>query len=263
MTEPVAPTLDVAGLVVRFGGIVALDDVTFRIEPGQVVGIIGPNGAGKTTLFNAICGFIRPDAGLITYRGRPLLGTAPHRLARLGIARTLQGLGLWPGLSVRENVMLGARTPRRFWGSLLASPASSRRERDLADQAVRLLDELGIGAAADAGPAALPYGVQKRVVIARALMANPSLLLLDEPASGLSSSEIDALAGLLRRLRQRMSVAVVEHHLDLVMATSDTVVVLNLGRVIAAGRPEEIRRDPAVATAYLGEEVPGTEAAGA
>jgi branched-chain amino acid transport system ATP-binding protein len=255
VTEPVAPTLDVAGLVVRFGGIVALDEVALRIEPGEVVGIIGPNGAGKTTLFNAICGFVRPDAGRITYRGEPLLGTAPHRLARLGIARTLQGLGLWPGLTVAENVVAGSTQRPGLLSSVLALPSADRLESELASRAGEILDRLGIGSYASAYPGTLPYGVQKRVIIARALMAAPSLLLLDEPASGLSAGDIDELAGLITQLRSRMSVAVVEHHLDFVMAISDRVTVLNLGRVIASGTPKEIQDDPEVATAYLGEDV--------
>jgi branched-chain amino acid transport system ATP-binding protein len=255
VTEPVAPTLDVAGLIVRFGGIVALDDVTLRIEPGEVVGIIGPNGAGKTTLFNAICGFVRPDAGRITYRGEPLLGTAPHRLARLGIARTLQGLGLWPGLTVVENVVAGSTQRPGFLSSVLALPSADRLESELALRAGEILVRLGIGSYASAYAGTLPYGVQKRVIIARALMAAPSLLLLDEPASGLSAGDIDELAGLITQLRSRMSVAVVEHHLDFVMAISDRVTVLNLGRVIASGTPKEIQDDPEVATAYLGEDV--------
>jgi branched-chain amino acid transport system ATP-binding protein len=255
MTEPVAPTLDVAGLVVRFGGIVALDEVTLRIEPGEVVGIIGPNGAGKTTLFNAVCGFVRPESGRINYRGEPLLGTAPHRLARLGIARTLQGLGLWPGLTVQENVVAGSKVRPGLLSSLLALPIADRFESELASKAHDILDQLGIGSYASAYPGTLPYGVQKRVIIARALMAAPSLLLLDEPASGLAVRDIDELADLIKQLRTRMSVAVVEHHLDFVMAISDRVTVLDLGRVIASGTPKEIQDDPRVATAYLGEDV--------
>ena len=260
MGEAVQPTLEVAGLTVRFGGVLALDQVSLRIEASEVMGIIGPNGAGKTTLFNAVCGFVRPEAGTIVYRGQPLLGTAPNRVARLGLARTLQGLGLWPGLTVLENVMAGSRLRPGLTSSLLALPACERLERQVAAQARQVLDELGLGALADTRPDGLPYGLQKRVVIARALMAAPSLLLLDEPASGLSTKEMEGLAALVRRLRDRMSVAIVEHHLDLVMAISDRVTVLNFGRVIAFGPPAEIRRHPEVAAAYLGESVPDSEA---
>ena len=260
MGEVVGPTLEVTDLTVRFGGILALDQVSLRIDAGEVVAIIGPNGAGKTTLFNAVCGFVRPDAGRIDYRGEPLLGTAPHRLARLGIARTLQGLGLWPGLTVQENVVAGSKVRPGVLASLLALPSADRLESALAAKAGDILDRLGIGSYARAYPGTLPYGVQKRVIIARALMAAPSLLLLDEPASGLAARDIDDLAELIKELRTAMSIAVVEHHLDFVMAISDRVTVLNLGRVIASGTPEEIRRDPLVATAYLGEEVSTPEA---
>jgi branched-chain amino acid transport system ATP-binding protein len=261
VSEAQQPTLDVADLTVHFGGILALDGVSLRIAANEIHGIIGPNGAGKTTLFNAICGFVRPDRGSISYRGRALLGTAPHHLARLGIARTLQGLGVWPGLSVLENVLVGSPLRPRFLASMLALPGADRLERRLAEEARQILDELGIGKLAGASPAALPYGVQKRVIIGRAIMARPSLLLLDEPASGLSAQEMERLAHLLDRLRHRMSVVVVEHHVDLIMAISDQITVLNFGRVIASGTPDEIRGNPQVAAAYLGEEVPTTETA--
>ena len=255
MGELSRPTLEVSDLTVRFGGILALDRVSLQINPGEVIAIIGPNGAGKTTLFNAVCGFVPADSGQISYRGEPLLGTAPHRLARLGIARTLQGLGLWPGLTVLENVVASSKLRPSFLSSLLAMPGSDRLEAELALKAREILSRLGIAGHASAYPRTLPYGVQKRVIIARALMAAPSLLLLDEPASGLSARDIDALADLIKQLRTQMSVAVVEHHLDFVMAISDRVTVLNLGRVIASGTPQEIQHDPQVATAYLGEEV--------
>jgi branched-chain amino acid transport system ATP-binding protein len=253
------PTLDVADLTVRFGGVLALDHVSLRVDANQIHGIIGPNGAGKTTLFNAVCGFVRPQTGTIRYRGQPLLGTAPHQLAKLGIARTLQGLGLWPGLTVLENVMAGAQLRPHFVASLLAMPRADRQERQVREQAVQVLDELGIASVADTRPGALPYGVQKRVIIARALMAAPELLLLDEPASGLSASEIERLAELVGRLRRRMSVVVVEHHVDLVMAISQRITVLNFGLVIASGAPDDIKGNRAVSLAYLGEDVKTAE----
>src|SRR6267378_4108478 len=258
--EPKLAAMAIVDLTVRFGGILALDQVSLRIDAGEVVAIIGPNGAGKTTLFNAICGFVRPDRGRIDYRGEPLLGTAPHRLARLGIARTLQGLGLWPGLTVKENVVAGSTRRPGLLSSVLALPHADRLESELAAKARDILDRLGIASYAGAYPGTLPYGVQKRVIIARALMAAPSLLLLDEPVSGLSAGDIEDLANLIKELRTRMSVAVVEHHLDFVMAISDRVTVLNLGRVIASGTPKQIQDDPQVATAYLGADIPTSEA---
>ncbi len=253
------PTLDVADLTVRFGGVQALDHVSLRAEANEIHGIIGPNGAGKTTLFNAVCGFVRPERGTIRYRGEALLGTAPHQLAKLGIARTLQGLGLWPGLTVLENVLVGSRVRPNFVASLLAIPRADRLERRLRDQAIQVLEELGIASVAGTRPGALPYGVQKRVIIARALMADPDLLLLDEPASGLSAGDIERLAELVGRLRQRMSVVLVEHHVDLVMAISQRITVLNFGAVIASGTPDEIRGNRQVSAAYLGEDVKTAE----
>ena len=253
------PTLDVADLTVRFGGVLALDGVSLKVEANEIHGIIGPNGAGKTTLFNAVCGFLRPARGTIRYRGKALLGTAPHQLARLGIARTLQSLGLWPGLTVLENLLVGSRVRPNFFASLFAMPRADRLERRLREQATQVLDELGIASVADAHPAALPYGLQKRVILARALMAEPELLLLDEPASGLSAGEIERLAELVGRLRQRMSVVVVEHHVDLVMAISQRIHVLNFGHVIASGTPQEIRGNREVSAAYLGEDVKTAE----
>ncbi|TME85115.1 MAG: ABC transporter ATP-binding protein [Chloroflexi bacterium] len=253
------PTLDVADLTVRFGGVLALDHVSLRAEANEIHGIIGPNGAGKTTLFNAVCGFVRPERGTIRYRGEALLGTAPHQLAKLGIARTLQGLGLWPGLTVLENVLVGSRVRPNFVASLFEMPRADRLERRLRDQAIQVLEELGIASVAGTRPGALPYGVQKRVIIARALMAAPDLLLLDEPASGLSAGDIERLAELVGRLRQRMSVVVVEHHVDLVMAISQRITVLNFGAVIASGTPAEIRGNRQVSAAYLGEDVKTAE----
>ncbi len=253
------PTLDVADLTVRFGGVLALDGVSLKVEANEIHGIIGPNGAGKTTLFNAVCGFLRPVAGTIRYRGKALLGTAPHQLASLGIARTLQSLGLWPGLTVLENLLVGSRVRPNFFASLFAMPRADRLERRLREQAIGVLDELGIASVADARPAGLPYGLQKRVILARALMAEPELLLLDEPASGLSVGEIERLAELVGRLRRRMSVVVVEHHVDLVMAISQRIHVLNFGHVIASGTPQEIRGNREVSAAYLGEDVKTVE----
>jgi branched-chain amino acid transport system ATP-binding protein len=253
--------LAVRGITVGFGGVLALDDVSMSVDDGEVVGIIGPNGAGKTTLFNVISGFVHSSGGTITYRDKLLQRHRPHDLARLGIARTLQSVGLCAGLTVRENVMLGAEPVLRadIVSAFLGIWRSSREERRVAARAMEVLGDLGAADYADRLPASLPYAIRKRTALARALMAEPRLLLLDEPASGLSEAEMDALGMHIRALTARMAVALVEHHMDLVMSVCDRLVVLNFGQVIAQGSPETIRANADVTTAYLGDEV-GTEA---
>jgi branched-chain amino acid transport system ATP-binding protein len=246
-----------AGISVSFGGITALSDVSLEVAPNQVLGVIGPNGAGKTTLFNVACGFVQPDTGTLHWRGRQLTRLRPHRLAGLGISRTLQGLGLFDRMSVLENVMVGADRHARagFLSGLLGLPRSSSEERALRDRVSAVLAELGIEEYVDRLPTSLPYPIRKRVALARSLVTEPELLLLDEPASGLSSEEMDELGKLIRGLTDRMSVMLVEHHMDLVMRVCDDLVVLDFGRVIARGGPDEVREDPAVLAAYLGDEV--------
>ncbi|MEV2237333.1 ATP-binding cassette domain-containing protein [Micromonospora sp. NPDC049891] len=245
---------------VRFGGLTALDDVSLEVGPGEVVGVIGPNGAGKTTLFNVVCGFVTAHTGTLTLDGRPFR-PRPHRLTRLGIARTLQGTGLFAGLTVLENVMAGATHTARagLVPALLGLPRSDRDERRLREQARAVLDDLGIAAYADAAPDTLPFAVRQRVALARALAARPRLLLLDEPAGGLGADDVDTLAELIRQLPHRATdpcaVLLVEHHMDLVMAVCDRIVVLDFGRVVATGPPEAVREDPAVVDAYLGAAV--------
>ncbi|QGN48152.1 ABC transporter ATP-binding protein [Micromonospora sp. WMMD558] len=252
---------------VRFGGVVALDDVSLRIPAGRIVGVIGPNGAGKTTLFNVVCGFVAPTSGSLTLDGRPFR-PRPHGLTRLGIARTLQGVGLFPGLTVLENVMAGASHAARagFAAALFGLPRSDRDERRLRERALDLLTELGVARHAAAAPATLPYAVRKRVALARALIAGPRLLLLDEPAGGLGADDIAELGELITALPGRVagacSIMLVEHHMDVVMSVCDEIVVLDFGRVIAAGPPEQVRDDPTVTEAYLGADVP-TEVTGA
>jgi len=240
---------------VHFGGDVALQDVALQVRPGEVVGIIGPNGAGKTTLFNAVCRFVTPSSGTVAYGGRSLLGLRSSQLAGLGIVRTLQGLGLWPGLTVLQNVLCGGRSRSPLIADLLGLPSADRNEARNTDEAMTILADLGISDRSGAFPSTLSHGIQKRVIIARALMSRPSLLMLDEPASGLAALEVAELVELLRGLRERMAVVLVEHHLDMVMEVSDRVTVLNLGRVIAAGTPAEIRGSAAVSAAYLGQPV--------
>jgi branched-chain amino acid transport system ATP-binding protein len=250
--------LEVSGVTVRFGGLTALDAVSLAVAPGEIAGVIGPNGAGKTTLLNVLCGFVRPNDGQVLIDGRPYHHLRPHQLAGLGIARTLQGVGLFERLSAIENVMTGAncRATAGFVSALFGLPRSDRDERRLREEARQALDRVGAGAVAEARPGELAYGMRKRVALARALAARPKLLLLDEPASGLSEGELTELGDLIRELAAETSLVIVEHHMDLMMSVCQSLVVLDFGKVISRGSPAEIQADPAVATAYLGASGP-------
>ena len=249
--------LRIDAVTVRFGGLTALENVSLIVSPGEVVGVIGPNGAGKTTLFNVICGFVRPDEGDVAWGQRSLRNVKPHQLAGLGIARTLQGVGLFAGLTALENVMAGAERRRRagLASALLGLPRSDRDERALRAAALDALEALGVADVAARLPATLPFPVQKRVALARALVSRQRLILLDEPAGGLGGDDMQELGQRIRALRGDMAVLLVEHHMDLVMSVCYRVVVLDFGRRIAEGTPAEVRSDERVLDAYLGVEV--------
>ena len=244
--------LSISNLTVEFGGLRALDDVFLNLESNQVVGLIGPNGAGKTTLFNAICGLVKPTSGTLTLNGQAHDWPATHDLTSLGISRTLQGVGLFPDLTVAENVMIGAQ---KFAHTGLISAGFGRNkndERALRERAHWALERVYAGSLSDKRADSLSYPDTKRVAIARALVSEPTILMLDEPAGGLGAQDIEWMNDLIRNLRSSMSILIVEHHMDVVMSVCDQLYVLNFGDVISSGSSETVRRDPAVIAAYLG-----------
>jgi branched-chain amino acid transport system ATP-binding protein len=247
--------LELSAVTMRFGGVTALEDITFRIEPGEILGLIGPNGAGKTTCFNVITGVYPPTAGSVRFQGTDLAGRKRYQITRMGVARTFQNIRLFPEMTALENVMVGADAHHRtsVVSSMLGLPVHRREEREGRERAIELLRRVGIADRGSELARNLPYGYQRRLEIARALATGPTLLCLDEPAAGFNPREKRELMDLIRSIRaEGYTVLLIEHDMGLVMGVTDRIVVLDFGRMIAEGTPEQVRENPAVIQAYLG-----------
>ena len=250
--------LKTQGLTMRFGGLVAVSDLNLEIEEGQIVSIIGPNGAGKTTVFNMISGFYHPSEGKVVFSDRDITGMTPNAVAGIGISRTFQAIRLYKRLTVLENVMVAQhlRMKSNVFAAMLHLPGAVREEKEMHERAQKLLEESQLWEQRDLLASSLPYGLQRRLEIVRALATNPKVLLLDEPAAGMNPKETEDLSEFIREIRERYHVTVllIEHHMGFVMSLSDMIYVLDFGKTIARGTPEEIQNNPAVINAYLGRE---------
>ncbi len=254
-----APVLALTDLTRSFGGVMAVDGVNMALPGGKIAGLIGPNGAGKTTVFNMISGFYQPDHGRIVFEGHDITRLPPHRVCRLGIARTFQNIRLFPNASALENVMVGChvRRKKQWWMPLVFWPGTAREEREIRARARDLVSRLGLDAYANEKAGSLPYGAQRRLEIARALATEPSFLLLDEPAAGMNPQESEELMEFVRRLRDgfKLTILLIEHDMKVVMGICERIWVLEYGRLIAEGTADEIRDNPRVVEAYLGDTV--------
>lgn len=249
--------LNVSNLVIRFGGLCAVDDVSIRINAGEFIGLIGPNGAGKTTFFNSITGNLVPTSGSITYCGKSLIKKNPAQISHMGISRTFQNIRIFPKMTVLENVCLPLHSEPTYniFSAILGLPSAKKEDMRIRDEAVGFLDRLGIADYRDHQAGALAYGLQRRLEIARALAAHPKLLLLDEPAAGMNNDECNELVTLLKSIHRDydLTVMLIEHHIDVVLSLCSRIYVLNLGKLLTEGAPQEIQSNPDVIRAYLGE----------
>jgi branched-chain amino acid transport system ATP-binding protein len=252
------PVLEIRGLTQRFGGLTAVNDFNVKLIPGEMTGLIGPNGAGKTTVFNLVSGFYQPTEGEILVGGVPTAGFRPHRVTALGVARTFQNIRLWNDMTVLDNIRVAQhyRLGYGFFHAVVRSKRYKAREEEIAREAAELLDVFDLKRYAEELPKNLPYGTQRKLEIARALSSHPKLLLLDEPAAGLNSSDVKELIRLVRWIHENFDVTIwmIEHHMDVMMQLATHIKVIDFGETIAEGNPDQIRNNQAVITAYLGDE---------